>query len=65
METRADRLSNEVAGYTAQEAASRALKVQDVTTDPAYGKTKEDRIMFGANGSVYTACRGSMHPSCQ
>lgn len=65
MSTRADRLSNEIAGYTAQETSSRALGVQDVTTDTAYGKTKEDRVMFGARGSVYAACKGSTQPSCQ
>ena len=67
MSSRADRLSNEVGGYTTQEAASRALGVSDSTQRGAastYGADAATRIQNNANNSVNAACKGSQHPTC-
>jgi RHS repeat-associated protein len=64
--SRADRLNVETAGYTAQEAAARALGVHENTTMVNYGRDRETRIRRAADNSVAAACRGfESHPSCQ
>lgn len=65
MADRADRLSNEVGGYTTQEAASRALGVTDSTQSPVYGPDAATRIMNNAINSVNTACKGSQDATCK
>lgn len=65
MTSRADRLSNEVGGYTTQEAASRALGVWDSTQTPVYGADRETRIMNNAINSVNNACKGSQDATCK
>lgn len=65
MTDRSDRLSNEVGGYTTQEAASRALGVTDSTQSPVYGPDAATRIMNNAINSVNTACRGSEDATCK
>ncbi|MEP7007206.1 MAG: RHS repeat-associated core domain-containing protein [Sphingomonas bacterium] len=64
MTDRASRLSNEVGGYTTQEAASRALGVSDSTQSPVYGADRATRIENNAINSVNNACKGSQHPTC-
>jgi RHS repeat-associated protein len=58
MSNRADRLSNEIAGYTTQEAVSRALHVIDYTQMLQYGPDRETRIRNSAENSVNGACTG-------
>ncbi len=64
MTDRADRLSNEVGGYTTQEATSRALGVYDSTQATAFGADRATRILNNAINSVNAACKGSQHPTC-
>lgn len=63
--SRADRLSNEVGGYTTQEAVSRALGVRDSTQIEAYGADRATRIMNNAINSVNLSCRNSQHATCK